>query len=83
MSFYRITFYMPVYLQLLDNSPTEAGVRFMASSAGTAFGALGADVALRATGNYWYLNKPHHLLSLLGSSLMVSLRFGTPPWKPF
>jgi MFS family permease len=83
MSFYGITFYMPVYLQLRGNSPTEAGVRFMASTAGTAFGALGAGVAMRATGNYWYLNKAHHLLSVLGSSLMVSLQFGTPPWKPF
>ncbi|KAL2047267.1 hypothetical protein N7G274_001286 [Stereocaulon virgatum] len=83
MSFYNITFHTPVYLQLLGNLPTKAGVHFVASSAGTAFGALGAGVAMRAKGNYWYLNKAHHLLSVLGSSLMVALQFSTPPEKPF
>ena len=83
MSFYGITFYMPVYLQLLGNSPTEAGLRFISSSAGTAFGAFGAGIIMRATGNYSYLNKLTHVLLVLGSGLMVSLKFDTPALCPF
>lgn len=83
MAYYGITFYMPVYLQVLGNTPTEAGIRFIASSAGTAAGALGVGVVMRATGNYSYVNKATNALMVLASGLMASLQLNTPPWCPF
>ena len=83
MAFYGTVYYMPVYLQLLGNSPTRAGLRFIFSSAGTAIGAFGAGVMMRATGKYLYLNWANHALLVLGSALMVRLRLDTSPWYPF
>ena len=83
MAFYGIVYYMPVYLQLLGNSPTSAGLRFTSSSAGTAIGAFAAGTMMRAMGNYLYLNWANHVLLVLGAALMVRLRFDTSPWYPF
>ena len=83
MAFYGVVYYMPVYLQLLGNSPTSAGLRFISSSAGTAIGAFGAGILLRATGRYLYLNWANHALLVLGPALMVRLRLDTSPWYPF
>ena len=83
MAFYGVVYYMPVYLQLLGNSPTSAGLRFISSSAGTVIGAFGAGIMLRATGKYYHLNWANHMLLVLGSALMVRLRFDTSPWYPF
>ena len=83
MAFYGIVYYMPVYLQLLGNSPTSAGLRFTSSSAGIAIGAFAAGTMMRAMGNYLYLNWANHVLLVLGAALMVRLRFDTSPWYPF
>ena len=83
MAFYGVVYYMPVYLQLLGNCPTSAGLRFISSSAGTAIGAFGAGIMMRATGKYSYLNWVNHALLVLGSALMARLRFDTPTWYPF
>lgn len=83
MAFYGINFFVPVYLQLLGNSPTEAGLRFIASSAGTAIGAFGAGFVMRATGNYSYINKGSHACLILGSALMACLKYSTPAVYPF
>ena len=83
MAFYGIVYYMPVYLQLLGNSQTSAGLRFIPSSVGTAIGAFGAGTMMRATGNYLYLNWVNHTLLVFGPALMVRLCFDTPPWYPF
>lgn len=83
MAFYGIVYYMPVYLQLLGNSPTSAGLRFISSSAATAIGAFAAGTMMRATGKYLYFNLANHALLVLGAALMVRLRFDTSPWYPF
>ena len=83
MAFYGVMYYLPVYLQLLGNSPTEAGQRFIPSSVGTAAGALGAGIIMRTSGNYYYLNKVAHLLLLMGSVLTATLHWDTPSWCPF
>ena len=83
MAFYGIVYYMPVYLQLLGNSPTSAGLRFLSSSAATAIGAFTAGTMMRATGKYVYLNLASHALLVLGAALMLGFRFDTLPWYPF
>lgn len=74
MSFYGITYFMPVFLQLMGNSPTKAGLRFVPSSAG---------VIMRATGKYSFLDKANHLFMILGCGLTASLKLDTAPWHPF
>ena len=83
MAFYGVVYYMPVYLQLLGNSPTSAGLRFISSSAGTAIGAFGAGIMMRATGKYLYLYWANHALLVLGPALLARLRLDTSPWYPF
>ena len=83
MAYYGVVYYMPVYLQLLGNSPTSAGLRFISSSAGTAVGAFGAGIMMQVTGKYSHLNWANHTLLVLGSALMVRLRFDTSPLYPF
>ncbi len=83
MSYYVITSFMPAYLQLMGNKPTEAGLRFIPSIAGTAIRAFGAGVIMRATGKHSFLSKVNHAFMILGCGLMSSLQLDTAPWHPF
>ena len=65
---------MPIYLQLMDNSATEASLRFLPLSVGTAIGALGAGLSMRATGEYLILNKGTLISMIVGSASMSFLR---------
>ncbi|MCJ1276454.1 hypothetical protein MMC21_004259 [Puttea exsequens] len=83
MAFYGITYFMPVYLQLLGNTPTQAGLRFIASSSGTAVGAFGVGFLMRITGKYSALNIAAHGLMLVAYGLMAALGLDSPAWQPF
>lgn len=83
MAYYGLTYYMPVYLQLLGKSPTQAGLRFIPFSAGSAIGALGVGIMMKATGNYYYLDKCSHALLVLSTALTATMNADTPPVYPF
>lgn len=83
MAYFGLTYYMPVYLQLLGNSPTQAGLRFIPFSAGAAVGAFGAGLIMKATGNYYYLDKISHALLVLSTALAATMNANTPPLYPF
>lgn len=83
MSFYGLTFFVPVYLQLMGNTPTQAGLRFIASSLGTALGAFFTGIVIRAAGTYSYVNMVSHALLIFGSGLITTLDYRTPTWGPF
>ena len=83
MAYYGVNFHMPIYLELLGKSPTEAGLRFIPYSAACAVGAFGMGIVMTLTGGYWYLNKASHVLLVLGSILMTTLQRDTPSWCPF
>lgn len=83
MSFYGLTFFVPVYLQLVGNTSTQAGLRFIASSLGTALGATFTGIVIRAAGTYSYSNMVSHAVLILGSGLIMTLDYNTPTWGPF
>lgn len=83
MSYYGITYFMPVYLQLMGNTPTQAGLRFIPSSFGTGIGAFSAGIILRATGEYVYLSAATHILMIIGTGLMAFMQLDSEPWHPF
>lgn len=79
MAYFGLTYYVPVYLQLLGNSPTQAGLRFIPFSAGSAVGALGVGLIMKATGNYYYLDKCSHAMLVLSTALTATINSSTPP----
>ncbi len=83
MAYYGLTYYIPVYLQLLGKSPTQAGLRFIPFSASSAVGAFGAGLIMKATGNYYYIDKCSHALLLLSTALTATMNAGTAPAYPF
>lgn len=83
MAYFGLTYYMPVYLQLLGKSPTQAGLRFIPFSAGAAVGAFGAGLIMKVTGNYYYLDKCSHALLVLSTALTATMNADTPPVYPF
>ena len=83
MAYFGLTYYMPVYLQLLGKSPTQAGLRFIPFSAGSAIGAFAAGLIMKATGNYYYLDKCAHALLILSTALTTTMTAQTPPVYPF
>ena len=83
MAYFGLTYYMPVYLQLLGKSPTQAGLRFIPFSAGSAIGAFAAGLIMKATGNYYYLDKCAHALLILSTALATTMTAQTPSVYPF
>lgn len=83
MAYYGIMFFLPLYLQLLGNSPTQAGIRFIPQSIGTAAGALFTGMIIRATGNYRWINIVTQLLLVASTALFTTMTQDTPPWCPF
>ena len=79
MAYFGLTYYIPVYLQLLGKSPTQAGLRFIPFSAGSAVGAFCSGLIVKATGNYNYLDKCSHVLLILSTALTATLNAHTPP----
>ena len=83
MAYFGLTYYLPVYLQLLGNSPTQAGLRFIPFSAGAGVGSFCAGLIMRTTGKYYYLDKCSHALLVLSSALMATMNADTPAIYPF
>ena len=83
MAYFGLTYYMPVYLQLLGNSPTQAGLRFIPFAAGSAIGGFAAGLIMKATGDYYYLDKCSHALIVLSTALAATMHANTPPVYPF
>ena len=84
MAYYALTYYLPIYLQLLGHSPLEAGLRFIPCSAGSGVGSFIAGLVMRMTGKYYYADKVSHALLVLSTALAATtLNAETPPFYPF
>ena len=84
MAYFALTYYIPVYLQLLGKTPTEAGLRFIPFSAGSGAGSFGAGLIMRTTGKYYHLDKLSHALLVLSTALTATtLTAHTHPLYPF
>lgn len=83
MAYFGLTYYIPVYLQLIGKSPTQAGLRFIPFSAGSAVGAFSAGLFMKATGNYYYPDKCAHICLMLSAALAATMDGDTPTVYPF
>lgn len=83
MSAFGVIYYIPLYLQVLGNSSVQSGLRLLPNSAGQAIAALAVGIIIRATGVYSLLNYGSHILTLIGSGLLIGLSLTTAIWYPF
>jgi hypothetical protein len=67
----------------LSKSPTQAGLRFIPQSAGTATDALCTGIIIRSTGNYRWLNIGTQSLLITSTALFATMGQDTPSWYPF
>lgn len=72
------TFYLPLYLQVLGDSTTTAGLKFLPSPLGGSFGALGVGYAMAQTGNYKRLGILGALALTVGTILFALQDERTP-----
>lgn len=84
MAVFALLYYGPIYFQVLGQSTTQAGVRLIPQSLGTAVGSLGSGLLMRATGRYRLLNAGVEAVSVAAYAL-IAATFGpaTPYWPPF
>lgn len=76
-------YYVPIYLQVRGNDPTHTGLRFIPQSIGTAIGAYGSGLLIKATGNYIYFSIISHGFLIAAAILTTTLSWDTPSWCPF
>lgn len=67
---------MPIYLQVLDFSVLQAGLRL-------AVGAVAAGVVVKVLGHYIYSNLVVHILLIVAFSLYSTLNLVSSEWRPF
>lgn len=73
MANFGILFFIPMYLQICGLSPTQAGIRFIPQSVGTAIGAFVSGLLIRATGTYSVLSATAHVLLIVASASIYTL----------
>lgn len=74
------TFYVPLYLQVLGDSTTTAGLKLLPSPLGASVGALGTGYAMGLTGKYMRLGILGNLTLITGSILFTLQTEHSPAW---
>jgi len=75
-----LMFYVPLYLQVLGHTPTEAGVRILAAPLGVAFASFGAGYTMKRTGRYLGLGIFVLCVLTSGVVLLTTLTQHSPEW---
>ncbi|KAI1108715.1 major facilitator superfamily domain-containing protein [Nemania sp. NC0429] len=73
-------FYIPLYLQVRGDSPTDAGLKIMPLSLGTSAGALGTGYLMKKTGKYVGLAISSVLALTLGVGMFAFQNESSPAW---
>lgn len=73
-------FYVPLYLQVRGDSPTDAGLKIMPLSLGTSVGALSTGYLMKRTGKYVGLVISCVLALALGVGMLTFQGEDTPGW---
>lgn len=76
-------FYIPLYLQVLGHSATQAGLRILASSVGVSISSIGCGFIMKKTGKYVGLGIVTLLALTVSMSLNATLDEKSPGWFPF
>jgi MFS family permease len=78
-----VTYYVPLYLQVLGHSATQAGLRLLASSLGVSVSSLGCGLIMKKTGKYVGLGIAILFINTIAMSLTVTLDDTAANWVPF
>ncbi|KAK3299420.1 major facilitator superfamily domain-containing protein [Chaetomium fimeti] len=78
-----IMYYLPLYLQVLGYSATQAGIRILSSSLGVSVSSVGCGLIMKKTGRYVGLGIATLLVSTTAMSLTATLDEKAPNWVPF
>lgn len=78
-----VMFYVPLYLQVLGHSSTEAGLRILASPLGVSFSSVGCGYITKRTGKYLTLAIGMVSVFAAGVLLLTTLNENSPDWITF
>lgn len=73
-------FYVPIYLQVLGSSATEAGLRILTSPLGISVASLGSGYIMKRTGRYYLLGIMCTSVHVAGIVILTLLDENAPPW---
>jgi len=76
-------FYIPLYMQVLGHSSTQAALRIMASPVGIAIASVGSGYIMKRTGKYVGLGISMVLLLTAGVVCLTVQDDKSAPWLPF
>ncbi|GAB1314274.1 hypothetical protein MFIFM68171_04484 [Madurella fahalii] len=76
-------FYIPLYLQVLGHSATQAGLRILASSVGVSISSIGCGLVMKKTGKYVGLGIVTLATLNVSMALNATLDEKSPIWAPF
>lgn len=82
MCVFSLLFYGPIYFQVKGLSTTQAGVRLIPQSIGTAIGSISTGLIMRWTGKYYILNICIQIMFTAAYALISSFTLTTPAWEP-
>ncbi|KAK4251092.1 major facilitator superfamily domain-containing protein [Corynascus novoguineensis] len=78
-----ILYYVPLYLQVLGHSATQAGLRILASSFGVSVASIGCGFIMKKTGKYVGLGIGVLTVYTVAMSMVVTFDADAPNWVPF
>ncbi|KAL8825964.1 MAG: hypothetical protein Q9191_004093 [Dirinaria sp. TL-2023a] len=83
MSTFALLFYGPIYFQVKGLSATQAGVRLIPQSLGTAVGSICTGLIMRWTGRYYFLGVGVLSIYVLSLATTSTFNLTSPAWEPF
>ena len=81
MAVFSLLFYGPIYFQVKGLSTTQAGLRLMPQSLGTAIGSVTTGLIMRWTGRYYVLSVIVEGIFVASNALFSSFQLGSPTWE--
>lgn len=76
-------FYVPLYMQVLGYSSTQAGLRILASPLGVCFSSVGSGYIMKHTGRYVGLGIAVVVIQTVGCIILSFLDSNSASWIPF
>ena len=81
MVIFSLLFYGPIYFQVQGLSTTQAGLRLIPQSLGTAVGSVTTGLIMRWTGRYYLLGVFVEGLLVVANAIFSSFQLNTPTWE--
>jgi MFS family permease len=76
-------FYVPLYLQVLGHTPTQAALRILSSPVGVSFSSVGCGYFMKKTGRYVGLGIAVVAIFTAGIAGLATMDATSPAWIPF